>query len=261
MIKLLNHLIDTLLDLSFFEWFLLFVDIYFVWIIIYLIFNLIKLNIRTMQILKGLVLIYIINFASALFNLHALNALVDVIMRYGILGFIIIFQPEIRGALEQIGINSAKGNDLQESKTLYDIVLQSFKLLSKKRIGALIVIEQTMKLEEFTSSATIMDSKLSVELLTTIFIPTTALHDGAVIIRDDKIYSAGAYLPLTKRDDINKEFGTRHRAAIGASEITDAIVLVVSEETGIISIAQNGQLERFNDVEKFGQSLARHLDI
>jgi len=241
-------------------WYLrLFFDIYLVWIVFYLLLNLIKLNIRTMQLLKGLAFILILNFISEWLDLTALSELVSEVMSFGILVIIIIFQPELRGALEQIGINAVKGSDKKNKTTFIDSLCQSVDYLAKRRIGALIVIEQDIKLDEFLTSATIMDSKLSFELLNTIFVPTTPLHDGAVIIRDENIYCAGAYLPLTTREDVSKELGTRHRAAIGASEITDGIVLVVSEETGTMSIARNGRLTRFEDINEFNEALKSYI--
>jgi len=181
------------------------------------------------------------------------------IMAFNILVILVIFQPEIRGALEQIGINAAKGSEKIEKESLTEIICKSIEYLAKRRIGALIVIEQEIKFDEFSSSATIMDSKLSFELLNTIFVPTTPLHDGAVIIRDGNIYCAGAYLPLTNKEDIDKELGTRHRAAIGASEITDAIILIVSEESGKMSLARNGRITRFDNINKFKEALNSYL--
>jgi len=252
---LLNQWTDVLQNLSILDVLLFFLDTYFVWLAVYLLLNLIKVNVRTMQILKGLIFIYIISFFSDLLNLPALNAMVDMVIMYGVLAVLIIFQPEIRAALERIGVNSAKGKEKSKKDDLTDILCASIDFLSKRRIGALIVLEQEVKLDEFLISSTIMDSYISAELLNTIFVPTTPLHDGAVIIRDKKIHSAATYLPLTSRGDVSKELGTRHRAAIGVSEITDAIVLVVSEENGDISIARRGYITKFETVEEFKASL------
>ena len=241
------------------EYLRLFFDVYLVWITFYLLLNLVKLNIRTMQLLKGLVFILLLNLISRWLDLTALNVLVDEVMHFGVLVIIIIFQPELRGALEQIGINAVKGGDKKDKQTLVDSLCQSVEYLAKRRIGALVVIEQEVKLDEFLSSSTIMDSKFSFELLNTIFVPTTPLHDGAVIIRNESIYCAGAYLPLTSREDVSKELGTRHRAAIGASEITDAVVLVVSEETGTMSIARNGRITRFEAINEFKEALQSYI--
>ena len=253
---LIEDIFNIFFDMSLRELFLFLLDIYLVWLIVYLLFNLIKLNVRTMQLLKGLIFIYIIDYISRLLGLEALENLVDEIIRYGVLALIIIFQPEIRGALEQIGLNSTKNDkNKSEEHTLIDRLCDSIDFLSKRHIGALIVIEQSVKLNEFVTPSTIINSEVSSELLNTIFVPTTPLHDGAVIIRDGKLYCAGAYLPLANQGDISKELGTRHRAAIGVSEISDAITLVVSEETGKISITRNGKISRFETIEEFSEAL------
>ena len=254
-----NDLFDSFLNLTPLEYLRLFFDAYLVWVIIYLLLNLIKLNTRTLQLLKGLFLIVLLSLISQWFHLAALEELVNIVMGHGILALIILFQPELRGALEQIGLNTVKVSEKRHKNTLVDILCQSAQYLSKRRIGALIVIEQEVKLDEFLNSATLMDSQLSFELLNTIFVPTTPLHDGAVIIRNEHIYCAGAYLPLTNREDVSKELGTRHRAAIGASEITDGVVLVVSEETGTMSIARNGRITRFEEIDKFKEALQSYL--
>ena len=256
---LFSDLFDLFMNLTPLEYLRLFFDAYLVWVIIYLLLNLIKLNIRTMQLLKGLFLIVLLSFISQWFHLTALEELVDIVMGHGILVLIILFQPELRSALEQIGLNTVKGSGKKDKNTRIDILCQSVEYLSKRHIGALIVIEQEVKLDEFLTSSTIMDSQLSFELLNTIFVPTTPLHDGAVIIRNEHIYCAGAYLPLTSREDVSKELGTRHRAAIGASEITDGIVLVVSEETGTMSIARNGRITRFEEIDKFKEALQSYV--
>ena len=139
------------------------------------------------------------------------------------------------------------------------ILANSVEFLAKRRIGALIVIERGVKLDEFITPSTIISGEISQELLTTIFVPTTPLHDGAVMIREGKLYCAGAYLPSTRREDINKAFGTRHRAAIGISEISDSITLVVSEETGRYSIAYKGELKVYDVIDSFKTDLQQYL--
>ena len=257
--QLLDEWFYPLVNLTPFEYLLLFFDVYLVWIILYLLLNLIKLNVRTMQLLKGLFLILFLDFISRHFHLTALAGLVGIVMNWGFLVLIIIFQPELRGALEQIGLNTVKGSEKKKKHTLIDDLCRSIEYLSKRHIGALIVIEQEVKLDEFVSASTLMDSKFSVELLNTIFVPSTPLHDGAVILRDENIYCAGAYLPLTAREDVDKALGTRHRAAIGVSEITDGVVLVVSEETGTVSIARNGRITRFQEMDEFKEALQSYV--
>jgi len=257
--ELIDDLIASFMNLTPFGYVRLLLDIYLVWIVIYLLLNLIKLNVRTMQLLKGVIFIAILHFLGRSLNLTGLRLLVSQVMNFGILAVIIIFQPEIRGALEQIGINAVKGDRKKDKTSIIDAVCQSVEYLSKRRIGALIVVEKEVKLDEFISSSTVMDSQFSSELLNTIFVPTTPLHDGAVIIRGEHIYCAGAYLPLATREDIDKELGTRHRAAIGASEITDSIILVVSEETGCMSIARNGRIVKFDVIEEFKEALRSYI--
>lgn len=236
-------------------------DAYFVWLIIYYVLKLIKANVRAIQIMKGLIFVYLLYFLSRWLNLQALNMLITMIIDWGILAIIVIFQPEIRGGLEQLGRNSliSRGSGLVKEEGIATILTQSIEFLAKRRIGALIVIEKEVKLDEFITPSTLMDSELSKELLTTVFIPTTPLHDGAVIIRDNKLYCAGAYLPSTRREDISKDLGTRHRAAIGISEISDSITLTVSEETGRFSIAMNGELKAYTDLELFKKDLQRRI--
>ena len=237
------------------------IDICFVWIIIYYILKLIKSNVRAVQILKGVMLIYLIDIISQIFDLYTLSALIGNIIDWGLLAVIIIFQPEIRSGLEQIGRNSTMNREKNSLAVndIHSILANSVEFLAKRRIGALIVIERGVKLDEFITPSTIIDGEISQELLTTIFVPTTPLHDGAVMIRDGKLYCAGAYLPSTRREDINKAFGTRHRAAIGISEISDSLTLVVSEETGRYSIAYKGELKVYDRIDTFKADLEKYL--
>ena len=177
------------------------------------------------------------------------------------MAIIIIFQPEIRSGLEQIGRNSTLNREQNKfvEHDVISILANSVEFLAKRRIGALIVIERGVKLDEFITPSTIIDGEISQELLTTIFVPTTPLHDGAIMIREEKLYCAGAYLPSTRREDINKSFGTRHRAAIGISEISDSVTLVVSEETGRYSIAYKGELKVYDRIDAFKNDLKQYL--
>ena len=258
---MINTVINSADSFTFFDLLLIGLDIYFVWLIIYYILKLIKSNVRAVQILKGVILIYIIDLVSQIFDLYTLNSLIGNIIDWGLLAVIIIFQPEIRSGLEQIGRNSTlnrEQNKLAEHDII-SILVNSVEFLAKRHIGALIVIERGVKLDEFITPSTIIDGEISQELLTTIFVPTTPLHDGAVMIREGKLYCAGAYLPSTRREDINKSFGTRHRAAIGISEISDSITLVVSEETGRYSIAYKGELKVYDRIDAFKEDLQKYL--
>ena len=258
---MINTVINSVDSFKFFDLLLVGLDIYFVWLIIYYILKLIKSNVRAVQILKGVILIYIIDLVSQIFDLYTLNSLIGNIIDWGLLAIIIIFQPEIRSGLEQIGRNSTLNREQNKfvEHDVISILANSVEFLAKRRIGALIVIERGVKLDEFITPSTIIDVEISQELLTTIFVPTTPLHDGAIMIREEKLYCAGAYLPSTRREDINKSFGTRHRAAIGISEISDSVTLVVSEETGRYSIAYKGELKVYDRIDAFKNDLKQYL--
>lgn len=258
---MINTVINSVDSFKFFDLLLVGLDIYFVWLIIYYILKLIKSNVRAVQILKGVILIYIIDLVSQIFDLYTLNSLIGNIIDWGLLAIIIIFQPEIRSGLEQIGRNSTLNREQNKfvEHDVISILANSVEFLAKRRIGALIVIERGVKLDEFITPSTIIDGEISQELLTTIFVPTTPLHDGAIMIREEKLYCAGAYLPSTRREDINKSFGTRHRAAIGISEISDSVTLIVSEETGRYSIAYKGELKVYDRIDAFKNDLKQYL--
>lgn len=204
---------------------------------------------RAMQLIKGIIFLIIITWLSFIFNLRILNYILTTIMTYGVILLIVLFQPELRRALEQLGSSNklTKYFGLEKdiiSKTkedIYKIVLAATEL-SKNKIGALMVIERDIKLKEIISTGVTIYSEITPQLLVNIFTPNTPLHDGAVIIKDNKIAAAACMLPLASDEDIARELGTRHRAAIGMSKESDAIIIVVSEETGKISIAKEGTL-------------------
>ena len=203
---------------------------------------------RAMQLLKGIIFLIIITGLSSFFKLNILHYILSSIMTYGVILLIILFQPELRRALEQLGSNRInkyfgieKDIVIKTKEDIYKIVIAAVEL-SKSRTGALIVLERDIKLKDIIISGVNMDSEISPQLLVNIFTPKTPLHDGAVIISNNKISAAACMLPLASDKDIAKELGTRHRAAIGMSKESDAIVVVVSEETGKISIAKNGTL-------------------
>lgn len=228
-------------------------DILVVSYIFYKSYMLIK-ETRAEQLLKGIILIIILIPISGFLNLTMLSWILTKTLTIGVLSFVIIFQPEIRRALEHIGRSAFTEKHLLQdeevmSKVINNIVV-SVDNLSKSKTGALIVIEQFTGLGEIINTGTKLDAMVSSALLENIFVVNTPLHDGATIIRNDRIVSAGCFLPLTQNTDINKKLGTRHRAAIGISENSDAITIVVSEETGMISLAVNGQLTRGYDKEK-----------
>ena len=229
------------------------VDYIDILIIAFLIYQLIKLTrqTRAVQVLKGLGIIIVASYISELMGLTALNWLLRSILNNGVIVLIILFQPELRKALEQIGRSTKLDRSTQrdESERVVDEITQCLLRLSRRRVGALIVFEQKTGLKDVTETGTAIDSLISAPLLENIFEPNTPLHDGAVIIRGQRIVSAACVLDLTKSSAISRDLGTRHRAGLGVSEATDAIVFIVSEETGIISMARGGKLTRHLDAE------------
>ena len=223
-------------------------------IIAFLIYQLVLLTrqTRAIQVLKGLAMIIVASYLSELIGLTALNWVLRSILNNGVIALMILFQPELRRALEQIGRSTKLDRSAQrdESERIVDEITQCLLRLSRRRVGALIVFEQRTGLKDITeSSGTAIDSLISAPLLENIFEPNTPLHDGAVIIRGQRIVSAACVLTLSNNPAISRDLGTRHRAGLGVSESTDAIVLIVSEETGIISMARGGKLTRHLDAE------------
>ncbi len=221
------------------------VDIGCVWALVYYCLRIVKNNSRTIQIFKGVLLIVIIRFVATKVGLHTIASLADSIMNWGVVAIIIILQPEIRSILEKIGKTSVFSGistlTINERENLVNELVKACSEMSKTKTGALISIEQGHSLSDFIKTGTSMNSVVSSELLCSIFQYGTPLHDGAVIIQGVKIACAAAYFPPTTRE-LPTSYGARHRAAVGISEITDSITIVVSEETGNISIAQNGTL-------------------
>ncbi|MBR2713103.1 MAG: diadenylate cyclase CdaA [Bacilli bacterium] len=222
------------------------VDICFVWIIIYYILKNVRKNVKFSMIFKGIIIVFIIKLISDYFGLVTIGLLFEYIITWGPIAIIIIFQPEIRTALEQIG----KANLLGRHKTLTvsereKIVTElgiALDYLRKNRIGALIVFERDTSLAPYIDKAKKLYAEISNELLCSIFFPDNPLHDGGVIIQGDKITCAGAVFPTTVDMKFSKRLGTRHRAAIGISEESDALAIIVSEETGRVSVAIGGKL-------------------
>jgi diadenylate cyclase len=209
---------------------------------------------RAEQLLKGIMLMVALIPISYLLNLEVLNFILNKTLTVGLLSVVIIFQPEIRKVLEHIGrtafdeINNIENEE--DRNIIVNEIVNAVEALAETKTGALLVIEQSTRLGEVLSSGTILDAKITSNLLENIFVVNTPLHDGATIIRKDRILASGCVLPLTNNNDINKKLGTRHRAALGLSELSDAIIIVVSEETGTISLAINGKLTRNYDKKK-----------
>lgn len=222
------------------------IDICLVWIGVYFILKSVKSNVKFTLIFKGIIIIVLVKLISDAFDLTTIGLLLEYVIMWGPLALIIIFQPEIRSVLEQLGRSQLLGRHKtltisEREKIVYEIGL-AIEYLKKHRIGALIVIERDNSLSDYIERSKKLYAEISNELLVAIFFPDNPLHDGGVIIQGDKITSAGAIFPTTVEMKFSKRLGTRHRAAIGISEETDAIAIIVSEETGRISIATNGDL-------------------
>ncbi len=230
-----------------FELVTLLLDLAIVIFLIYCFFRVVKGS-RAWQLIKGIALLIIATWVSGLFNLKILNWILTGIMNLGVIAIIVIFQPELRRALEQLGTNKLtkffgidKDVSTKTKEDIYKIVIAATEL-SKTKTGALIVIERDIKIQDIISTGIPMNAEVSPQLLVNIFEPKTPLHDGAVVIAGNKIAAAACVLPLADDKDIAKELGTRHRAAIGISKQSDSIVVVVSEETGKMSVAKDGTL-------------------
>lgn len=222
------------------------VDISLVWLIVYYVLKNIRNNVKLTLLFKGVLIVVVLKFVSDFIGLTTIGLLLEYVMMWGPLALIIIFQPEIRNVLEQLGRTQLLGRHKvltvdERERLVYEIV-QSIDYLRKARIGALIVIERDTSLSSYIEKAKKIYADLSSDLLISIFFPNNPLHDGAVIIQGDRISCAGAVFPTSSSSKINKKFGTRHRAALGIVEESDAISVVVSEETGRISIAVKGDL-------------------
>lgn len=236
------------------------IEFLIIWIIIYYLLKIVRNNSRTVQIFKGILVIFILRFISNSLGLTTLTTLLDFFIQSGIIIIIIIFQPEIRAMLERLGktsvfspLHSLTSN---EKEQLIQEIIDATVSLSKNQTGALITLEQGQTMGDFIKTGTPINSTVTAELLRSIFVTSTPLHDGAVIIQGDRIASASAYYPPTEKDDLPVEYGARHRAALGISEITDSITIVVSEETGKISIAENGVLTEMDE-----ESLKQYLNV
>lgn len=222
------------------------IDVLLVWFVLYFILKSLRKNVKMVLLFKGILFIVLLKIVSDLLDLVTIGFMLDYVIMWGPLALIIIFQPEIRNVLEQLGRSQLLGRHKvltvdERERVVYEIV-QAADYLKRTRIGALIIIERDQSLSEYIEKSKKLYADLSSELLISIFFPNNPLHDGAVIIQGDKITSASAVLPTSDNLKISKRLGTRHRAALGISEITDSIALVVSEETGRLSMAISGEL-------------------
>ena len=230
-------------------------DIALVALLVYYVIALVRQT-RANSVLKGLALVLIMAWLSDVMQLSAFNWILRQVINTGVIMLVVLFQPELRRGLEKIGRSKLSGAGLLESSHKIataehdaDEIVHCMTNLSRRRVGALVVIQNKTGLNDIIATGTMLDAEISSALLENIFEPNTPLHDGAVIMRGGRIVAAACYLPLSENYSISRELGTRHRAAIGISETTDATVLVVSEETGVISVAREGKLTRYFDAK------------
>lgn len=244
------------------DWIKDIIDVGIVAFIIYKMMELVR-GTRAVQLLKGILVLVATWAISTWFDLYTLKWLMNQMFTFGIVTVLIIFQPELRRVLEQLGrgklfsrSSSFEGTGLSEQ---IDEIIRAVRFMSKRKVGSLIVFERKTGVTEMIESGIALESKISSELLINIFTPNSPLHDGAVIIRGNQLMAAGCYLPLSENPFISKELGTRHRAAIGVSEVSDAISLIVSEETGQISLSMNGLIVRDINEESLISKLHEEL--
>lgn len=222
------------------------IDVLLVWLVLYYVLKSLRKNVKMILLFKGIIFIIALVIVSKIFNLVTIGYLLDYVLEWGILAIIVIFQPEIRNVLEQLGRSQLLGRHKvltvdEREKVVYEIVT-AMEAMKKTRTGALIIIERDNSLNDYIEKSKKIYADISSELLVTLFFPNNPLHDGGVIIQGDKITSARAVFPTSDNLKISKRLGTRHRAALGISELTDCIALIVSEETGRLSVAIGGEL-------------------
>lgn len=232
-------------------------EIVILWYVSYMLLVFIK-GTRTVQVLKGLFILIVVFVLSQLLQLTVINWILTRIFAIAVIAFLIIFQPELRRGLARLGQSPFFGVFSREHRKIIDEIIKAALALSGKKVGALIALEREMGLKTYIESGVTLSARVSNELLNTIFMPNTMLHDGGVIVRGGRIQAAGCLFPLTENPRISKTLGTRHRAALGLSEETDALVIVVSEETGTISLAMGGRLIRQLNEETLRKYLEKH---
>lgn len=224
------------------------IDLLAVWVLLYYGIMMFKTNMRTMQLFKGVIVVLLVKAITSVLGLVTLGTIVDAVITWGVLAIVVIFQPEIRVLLEKMGQTK---NEVQhrlsddERERAMDELVESITTMSKDKTGALITFERRQSLQDFINTGVKVSASIKAELLTTIFYEGTPLHDGATIIKNDMIVASACFYPPTNKE-IPSQYGARHRAAIGISEITDSLTVVVSEETGNVSFAANGELTRIN---------------
>jgi len=240
-------------------------DILLVTIIIYFVFKFLR-DRRAGKLAAGVMLFLVLLMISGMLEMRALNFLLQSVTQAGLVALLIVFQPELRSALEKMGTGSIKNikamfvsTDVKEYTKGITAVCDAVESLAATKTGALIVFERETKIGDVAKSGTVIDAEINAMLIGNIFYNKAPLHDGALIVRENRLYAAGCFLPLSQNPDIIKELGTRHRAAIGVSEVCDAVVVVVSEETGLITIAVDGKFQRGISVKALQSQLIKYL--
>lgn len=240
------------------------IDIGIIAFVFYKLLGLIK-ETRAEQLVKGFLIILIISKLSEWAKLYAINYILQSTFTIGLIALVIIFQPELRKALEHLGrsqwiiSNNKKGSVEEQTRSVNEIV-DAVSVMSRKKIGALIVMERLIGINDIIDTGTVLDAKISADLIMNVFYPKSPLHDGAVIIKNNRLMAAGCLLPLSSNKYISKELGTRHRAAMGMTESSDSLIVIVSEETGAISMAIEGKLQRFLDTTTLRELMIQALD-
>lgn len=237
------------------------VDIVIVAFLLYQLFKMMR-GTRAVHMFSGLIVLFVLSVIAQWANLMALNWIISSLKTVWVIAFVIIFQPELRRALASLGQHRFLNQFFTvEEKGVLPEIIKSASRLADKGIGAIIVLEKDMGLKNYIETGTKIDSGVTAELIETIFTPASPLHDGAVIIQNDRLAAAGCILPLTQDQRLSVALGTRHRAAIGLTEETDAIVIVVSEETQTISYAENGKLKRKIDINTLRTDLLKNFGL
>lgn len=238
-------------------------DICLVWLVFYYILRNVKNNIKMALILKGVIIILVVKFLSEIFNLYTVGVLLEYLVQWGPIAIIIIFQPEIRAVLESVGRTQLLGRHkvltMDEREKIVFEIMKSIEHFSKNRIGSLIVIEREISLQSYIDNSTKVYADLTNDLIETICFPNSPMHDGGIIVQGDRVTCAGAVFKTSMNPSISKRLGTRHRAALGISEESDAIALIVSEENGRTSIAMDGQLNYNLTLDEFRMLLIESL--
>lgn len=245
-----------------------FIDIALVAFLFYKCVQLVR-ETRAEQLVKGILLFVLAYYLSVVLGLNTMSFIMRNIVQFGLLAIIVVFQPELRNALEHLGrsrfgrfafldLDKSEENLQKQQYAIYALC-EAAQMLQDSRFGALILLERETKLGDITKTGTIVNADISPELIVNIFYPKSPLHDGAMVVRDGRIYAAGCFLPLTQNLQLSRELGTRHRAALGVSEVSDVLVVVVSEETGIISVCQHGVIKRSLNKETLRAALESGL--